>query len=80
LIINEAGQKLSKQNLAQAISASQGPLLMSQALQRLGQNLPSELKGAPVAEQLAWSIAAWERKNVPAFYQDPVPFLQSPLP
>lgn len=80
LIINNAGQKLSKQNLAQAISASQAPLLMSQALQRLGQNLPSELKGAPVAEQLAWSIAAWERKKVPAFYQDPVPFLQSPLP
>ena len=75
LIINNAGQKLSKQNLATAISASQGPELMSQALQRLGQNLPSELKGAPVAEQLAWSIASWKRKKVPAFYQDPVPFL-----
>jgi glutamyl-Q tRNA(Asp) synthetase len=80
LIINNAGQKLSKQNLATAISASQGPMLMSQALQRLGQNLPSELEGAPIAEQLTWSIAAWERKKVPAFYQDPVPFLQSPLP
>ncbi|MDP6967906.1 MAG: tRNA glutamyl-Q(34) synthetase GluQRS [Gammaproteobacteria bacterium] len=80
LIVNQAGQKLSKQNLATAITSGQAPQLISQALQRLGQNLPSSLIAAPVTEQLDWAIMAWQRQDIPSFYKDPHPFLDSPLP
>ena len=80
LILNSSGQKLSKQNLATAITPAQAPQLISQALRRLGQNPPATLLGAPVAEQLAWGIASWERNNIPSFYHDPQAFLDSPLP
>lgn len=75
LIINDQGQKLSKQNMATAISAKQAPELLSQAIQRLGQALPQELFNAPVTEQLEWAIAAWDRSKIPALEADPTPFV-----
>jgi len=77
LVMNTQGQKLSKQNLAQAITAQQAPRLLSQALQRLGQALPQELFGAPVNEQLHWAIGAWERNNIPSLEADPTPYVTS---
>jgi len=75
LVMNTQGQKLSKQNLAQAITTQQAPALLSQAIQRLGQALPQELIGAPVSEQLHWAIQAWEHSNIPALEEDPTPFV-----
>ena len=80
LILNDQGQKLSKQNLAKAIGAKQAPELLTQAIQRLGQALPQELFNAPVAEQLAWTITAWDRSKIPALEADPTPFVTTDSP
>lgn len=74
LIINNQGQKLSKQNLAAPLDISQAPALLSEALQRLGQTT-STLRQAPVAEQLAWAVAQWDITKVPKRMHDPIAFV-----
>ncbi|MCE8022310.1 tRNA glutamyl-Q(34) synthetase GluQRS [Halomonas sp. MCCC 1A11036] len=62
LIVNREGQKLSKQNLAPALPLEDAlvrPLLHG-ALVSLDQAPPTELRTAPVQEQLAWAIGHWE--------------------
>jgi len=75
IIVNDQGQKLSKQNLAQPLDLNQAPALLSQALERLGQATPCSLRQAPVAQQLEWGIAQWDISAVPALMQDPVAFV-----
>jgi glutamyl-Q tRNA(Asp) synthetase len=75
LIMSPQGQKLSKQNLATAITAEQAPALITDALQRLGQALPKELHKAPIAEQLSWGISNWQRQSVPSHGEDPIAFI-----
>ena len=75
IIINNQGQKLSKQNLAAPLDTSQAPALLSEALERLGQATPCSLRQAPVAEQLAWAVAQWDINAVPKRMQDPIAFV-----
>ncbi len=75
LIMSPQGQKLSKQNLAKAITPKQAPKLVSEAIQRLGQALPQALYGAPIKEQLNWAIKHWQRQSVPNQCMDPVAFV-----
>lgn len=57
LVVDEKGNKLSKQQGADGIDYLGNPgLLISQALQFLGQRLPAGLLGAPPAEQLQWAV------------------------
>lgn len=63
LAMNDQGQKLSKQNLADALDMQQAPRLLQQALHALGQ--PDVALDRPSA-MLAQAIAQWQRKRIPA--------------
>lgn len=65
LVINAAGQKLSKQTLAPALPEAGRGAVLAQALAALGHRSPDELAGAGPAELLAWASARWKIKNVP---------------
>ncbi|MFN2331148.1 MAG: tRNA glutamyl-Q(34) synthetase GluQRS [Halomonas sp.] len=66
LIIGQGGQKLSKQNLAPALPTTDDAVrpLLHAALTALDQAPPSDLAGAPVAEQLAWGVMHWEASRI----------------
>ena len=74
IICNGLGQKLSKQNLAPAISAQQASTLLQAALQRLGHEIPRQLVAAPCTELLQWAGQHWQRNKVPGYAQDPIPY------
>jgi glutamyl-Q tRNA(Asp) synthetase len=63
--VNAAGEKLSKQTLAQAIAPESSPALVFEALQFLGQQPPIAIKNATLGEVWRWAIAHWQLKNVP---------------
>lgn len=67
---NAAGEKLSKQTLAQPISISaatpQLSLPLFNALNFLGQNPPPQLKNAKLDETWQWAITNWQLAQVPA--------------
>ncbi len=65
LMTNAAGQKLSKQTLAPALSLTGQSEVLAQALSALGHPPPAGLHGAPPAELLAWASARWQMENVP---------------
>ncbi|HEX7971954.1 MAG TPA: tRNA glutamyl-Q(34) synthetase GluQRS [Thiobacillus sp.] len=65
LVINAAGQKLSKQTLAPALPARGRGAVLSGALVALGHPPPAELVNADPAELLAWASAHWKIENVP---------------
>ncbi|MDI5933284.1 tRNA glutamyl-Q(34) synthetase GluQRS [Halomonas kalidii] len=62
LIMGGDGQKLSKQNLAPPLPLDDDAVrpLLHRALVALDQRPPAELATAPVAEQLARAITAWD--------------------
>lgn len=62
LIVNAAGQKLSKQNLAPALPVADAAVrpLLHAALVALDQKPPVTLRMATVQEQLAWAIHHWQ--------------------
>lgn len=62
LAMNNQGQKLSKQNLAQALDPSQAAIHLQQAIQALGQ--PPVALDRP-ARMLTQAIAQWDRKLIP---------------
>jgi len=62
LAMNDQGQKLSKQNLAQALDLDQAPLLLQQALQALCQ-APVELDRP--ARMLEQAVAQWDISRIP---------------
>ena len=62
LAMNDQGQKLSKQNLAQAIDPSHAPELLLQAILALGQ-LPVELDHP--ATMLAQAVNQWDISRIP---------------
>jgi len=65
LMTNAAGQKLSKQTLAPALSLTDQSGVLAQALSALGHPPPADLHGARPAELLAWASAHWKMENVP---------------
>ncbi len=64
LAIQANGQKLSKQNHAPALLASQATKNIWQALEFLGQNPPTDLQCAPLSLILDWAIAHWQRSRI----------------
>jgi len=64
LMTNAAGQKLSKQTLAPALSLTDQSEVLAQALSALGHPPPADLHGARPAELLAWASAHWQIENV----------------
>ena len=62
LAMNDQGQKLSKQNMAQALDLNQAPQLLQQALQALHQ-APVDLDAPRIMLQQA--IAQWDIEQIP---------------
>ena len=62
LAMNDQGQKLSKQNLAQALDIQQAPQLLQQAISALGQ-LPVDLDQPH--KMLAQASAQWDVQRIP---------------
>jgi len=75
IITNGQGQKLSKQNLAQALELNQTSALLSEALERLGQATPCDFRQASVSQQLEWAIQHWDIHAIPAQMQHPDAFV-----
>jgi glutamyl-Q tRNA(Asp) synthetase len=65
LVINAAGQKLSKQTLAPALPERDRGAVLALALTVLGHVPPAELAGAGPADLLAWAVANWHIDTVP---------------
>jgi len=65
VVVNEAGEKLSKQTLARAVDEGDPGRVLFAALAFLGQNPPPELAGAPASEMLAWAVTHWRLERVP---------------
>jgi len=65
VVVNEAGEKLSKQTLARAVDEGNPSRTLFAALAFLGQDPPAELAEAPRPELLAWAVAHWRLGRVP---------------
>lgn len=65
VILNEQGQKLSKQTHAPALDDSQPALNLTAALKALGQNPDTALAQVSPQEVLAWGLAHWQRHAIP---------------
>ena len=71
IIINESGQKLSKQACAKVISPIHPEKTLYHILELLKQQPPIELKNAPVSELLSWATTHWSMqslKNIKSLY------------
>ena len=66
VVVNAAGEKLSKQTHAAAVSAVEGSAPLLRALRFLGHRPPAELSGAPLPEFWRWAIEHWSMTRVPA--------------
>lgn len=62
---NVNGEKLSKQTRAPALDKKHPQRDLWQALRFLGQNPPTELEQAPVADVWQWATAQWRITNIP---------------
>lgn len=60
ILVNQQGQKLSKQTIAAAVDLTAPNLLLFELLQLLNQNPPFELHAANVEEVLHWAISNWQ--------------------
>jgi glutamyl-Q tRNA(Asp) synthetase len=61
---NTAGEKLSKQTLAQAIDDSQASILLTKALSFLGQHIPIDLSEYSANDILQWAKQHWDITKV----------------
>ena len=78
VVVNECGEKLSKQTLAAAIDAEHPLPELIRALHFLGQDPPRTLAAASVRELWQWAIPEWRLERVPRVRQLPaMPALQS---
>ncbi len=66
VVVNAAGEKLSKQTLAAAVTPIGGSALLARALTFLGHAVPGEVRDLPVADFWRWAIANWSIARVPA--------------
>ena len=65
VILNEQGQKLSKQNHAPALDGTQPSRNLMQALQALGQQPPVALERSGTNDILDWAVRHWRRGAIP---------------
>ena len=64
VVVNAQGEKLSKQTLAEPISMRFPGHQLFDTLSFLGQNPPTEIKNATLAEMWRWAIANWNIAKV----------------
>ena len=65
VVVNAAGEKLSKQTQAPALQTGLAGTALVAALGFLGQTLPPALHGAPLPELWQWACAHWSVDAVP---------------
>jgi glutamyl-Q tRNA(Asp) synthetase len=65
VVLGADGQKLSKQNHAPALDNRQPSRNLCSALERLGQNPPSDLAKEKTDTVLEWAITHWDIKAIP---------------
>lgn len=65
VIVNEKGDKLSKQSFAEAIDTHNGSKLIFQALAYLGQSPDSHLLDSDCETLLKWGVENWDIQAVP---------------
>lgn len=65
VVVNELGEKLSKQTLAPALDTEHPRPALLGALDFLGQQPPRGLSDAGVAEIWAWAVANWREGSLP---------------
>ena len=66
VVVNAAGEKLSKQTHATAVNAADGSAPLLRALRFLGHRPPDELQGVPLADFWRWATERWSMTRVPA--------------
>ena len=71
--VNADLNKLSKQSRARPVAAEPPGLVLTDALEFLGQHPPRELVHAPAREVVAWGIEHWDRARVPRLRTAPAP-------
>ncbi|MCC4115022.1 tRNA glutamyl-Q(34) synthetase GluQRS [Aromatoleum toluclasticum] len=65
VVVNAAGEKLSKQTLAAPIDALPASAALAAGLEFLGHTPPAELAHGPLAALWAWATAHWQLDRVP---------------
>ena len=65
VVVNELGQKLSKQHFAEPVSLDNSQSTLFLGLKYLGQNPPDELEQTPILQQLDWAKENWDIQTVP---------------
>ncbi len=65
VVVNAAGEKLSKQTLAVAVAPADGSAILARAMAFLGHTVPAEIQDLPVADFWRWAIADWSITRVP---------------
>lgn len=65
IVVNELGQKFSKQHFAKPIDLKNASSLLVSALQFLGMTPPPTLIGAAPAALMAWGAKHWDIQRVP---------------
>ncbi len=73
VVVDERGQKLSKQNLAPAIGGEDAALVLWQGLAFLGQQPEAELRRAGVKAIWEWALENWQRERIPRVAESPMP-------
>lgn len=71
--VNAAGEKLSKQTLAQPLDDNDPVPALWQALFFLGQQPPHELRAGGLAELWQWALSNWSLARVPKRKTSPLP-------
>jgi len=66
VVVNAAGEKLSKQTRAAAVHPAAGTAALASALGFLGHTVPDAMLEAPLPEFWAWAIAHWLTARVPS--------------
>lgn len=65
LVVNDQGEKLSKQTGARALSWDKPSHCLWHALTLLGQQPPDALQSEECATLLTWAVNHWQRENIP---------------
>ena len=72
IVVDDQGQKLSKQQFAEPIDSSNGNTLIFQALQLLGQNPENSLRNESIANLLHWATEHWDIQAIPKLANMPL--------
>jgi glutamyl-Q tRNA(Asp) synthetase len=80
IVVNAAGEKLSKQTLAAPLDIGNPVPALHQALRFLGQNVPAELAAGDISALWQWIREHWSLANVPSLRHLPVTLPASPAP